>query len=118
MLSQPWHPSRALRIVGAVVLALSATSILHAQNATAPTGSQDPVSIDQIWQRASSKYDTARTALLEQVDSADHQGPFRPDWESLQKYEVPEWYRDAKFGIFIHWAPIPSQLSEMNGIHE
>ena len=31
------------------------------------------------------------------------QGPFRPDWESLQKYEVPEWYKDAKFGIFIHW---------------
>jgi alpha-L-fucosidase len=33
----------------------------------------------------------------------DNQGPFRPDWESLQKYNVPEWYKDAKFGIFIHW---------------
>jgi len=33
----------------------------------------------------------------------DHLGPFRPDWESLQKYEAPDWYRDAKFGIFIHW---------------
>ena len=33
----------------------------------------------------------------------DQQGPFRADWESLQKYEVPEWYKDAKFGIFIHW---------------
>src|SRR5207302_1597075 len=24
-------------------------------------------------------------------------------WESLKTYDVPEWYRDAKFGIFIHW---------------
>ena len=31
------------------------------------------------------------------------EGPFRADWESLQKYEAPEWYKDAKFGIFIHW---------------
>ena len=30
-------------------------------------------------------------------------GPFAPDWESLEKYEVPGWYQDAKFGIFIHW---------------
>ncbi|MGE5734455.1 MAG: alpha-L-fucosidase, partial [Acidobacteriota bacterium] len=41
--------------------------------------------------------------MLKKVDSADRQGPFRADWESLQKYEVPQWYKDAKFGIFIHW---------------
>ena len=28
---------------------------------------------------------------------------FQPTWESLQKYETPDWFRDAKFGIFIHW---------------
>ncbi len=42
-------------------------------------------------------------ALLKDVDSANAQGPFRADWESLQKFEAPDWYRDAKFGIFIHW---------------
>lgn len=31
--------------------------------------------------------------------------PFTPDWASLQKYTVPEWYRDAKFGIWAHWGP-------------
>ena len=31
------------------------------------------------------------------------QNPFQPNWESLKKYEIPEWFRDAKFGIFIHW---------------
>jgi alpha-L-fucosidase len=29
--------------------------------------------------------------------------PFEPSWDSLSKYQVPEWYKDAKFGIFIHW---------------
>lgn len=32
-------------------------------------------------------------------------GPFEPTWESLGHYEVPEWFRDAKFGIFAHWGP-------------
>jgi alpha-L-fucosidase len=30
-------------------------------------------------------------------------GPFRPDWDSLARYQVPDWYQNAKFGIFIHW---------------
>jgi alpha-L-fucosidase len=74
-----------------------------AQSATAPTVTQEPASIDQTWQKASSKYDSERATLLKKVDTVDQQGPFRADWESLQKYEVPEWYKDAKFGIFIHW---------------
>ncbi len=32
-------------------------------------------------------------------------GIFEPTWESLSKYEVPEWFRDAKFGIWAHWGP-------------
>jgi len=31
------------------------------------------------------------------------EGPFQPTWESLERYQVPQWYLDAKFGIFIHW---------------
>ncbi|MGB7848097.1 MAG: alpha-L-fucosidase [Candidatus Acidiferrum sp.] len=84
-------------------MATSALPSLHAQTASAPTSSEDPASIDQIWQKASSKYDSERSAVLKEVDNLDHQGPFRPDWESLEKYEAPEWYKDAKFGIFIHW---------------
>ncbi|MBT5872780.1 MAG: alpha-L-fucosidase [Candidatus Latescibacteria bacterium] len=30
-------------------------------------------------------------------------GPFQPDWSSLSAYQVPSWYKDGKFGIFIHW---------------
>lgn len=89
--------------VATILLLSSAVPMAHAQSATAPTATQAPASIDQIWQKASGKYDSERAALLKQVENADHQGPFRADWESLQKYEVPEWYKDAKFGIFIHW---------------
>lgn len=32
-------------------------------------------------------------------------GPFRPAWDSLQNYKVPDWFRDAKFGIWAHWGP-------------
>lgn len=33
-------------------------------------------------------------------------GPFQPTWESLgATYQVPDWYRDAKFGIWAHWGP-------------
>jgi alpha-L-fucosidase len=32
-------------------------------------------------------------------------GPFKPTWESLLQYDAPEWYQDAKFGIWAHWSP-------------
>ena len=72
-------------------------------SADGPTPSENPLAIDQTWRKASAKYDAARAALLQSVDRTNAEGPFRPDWESLQNYKVPEWYMDAKFGIFIHW---------------
>ena len=33
------------------------------------------------------------------------EGPFKPTLESLSAYQVPDWYRDAKFGIWAHWGP-------------
>ena len=32
-------------------------------------------------------------------------GPFAGTRESLAAYRVPEWFRDAKFGIWAHWGP-------------
>jgi hypothetical protein len=31
------------------------------------------------------------------------EAPFQPNWESLSQYKCPEWYKNAQFGIFIHW---------------
>jgi len=51
---------------------------------------------------------------LAHVDAATRAGPFKPDWNSLQAFRVPEWFRDAKFGIFIHWGPyaVPAFANE------
>jgi alpha-L-fucosidase len=35
--------------------------------------------------------------------SLSAQNPYTPDWPSLDSRPTPEWWKDAKFGIFIHW---------------
>ena len=40
---------------------------------------------------------------LEEIDQVIAKGNYQDTWESLQQYEQPRWFRDAKFGIFIHW---------------
>jgi alpha-L-fucosidase len=32
-------------------------------------------------------------------------GKFEPTWQSLQQYQIPDWFRNAKFGIWAHWGP-------------
>lgn len=32
-------------------------------------------------------------------------GPFRADAASIKTYQAPDWFRDAKFGIWSHWGP-------------
>ena len=40
---------------------------------------------------------------LKEIDQVIAEGKYQDTWESLQQYEQPRWFRDAKFGIFIHW---------------
>ncbi len=87
-----------------LLLLVVARPAAFAQSAAdAPTATESPEAIDHTWQKASAKYDDARAAILANVDRTNSDGPFRTDWESLQNYKVPDWYKDAKFGIFIHW---------------
>ena len=44
------------------------------------------------------------SSALAQQEKAEP-GKFSPTWESLSQYEVPEWFRNAKFGIWAHWGP-------------
>jgi alpha-L-fucosidase len=32
-------------------------------------------------------------------------GKFEATWESLSQYEIPEWFRNAKFDIWVHRGP-------------
>jgi alpha-L-fucosidase len=40
---------------------------------------------------------------LQEIGARIAEGPFSASWDSLESYTIPDWYQDAKFGIFIHW---------------
>lgn len=42
---------------------------------------------------------------VSEADEPMKKGKYEATWESLGQYEVPEWFRDAKFGIWAHWGP-------------
>lgn len=70
----------------------------------APTlGVKTAAEIDREWQQSVAKYDAERNRLLAEEVKQENDGPYRADWASLMKYQQPQWYKDAKFGIFIHW---------------
>lgn len=48
---------------------------------------------------------TSITATAQQNDVAVKTGEFSGDWQSLSAWECPEWFKDAKFGIWAHWGP-------------
>ena len=41
--------------------------------------------------------------LIEAVAYPQQAQKFEPTWESLKRHQVPEWFQDAKLGIFVHW---------------
>ncbi|WP_426587482.1 alpha-L-fucosidase [Mucilaginibacter sp. R-33] len=54
-------------------------------------------------------------ALAKHIHAADNllnsnhefmaSAPFKPSWDSLSSYQAPDWFRNAKFGIWSHWGP-------------
>ena len=51
---------------------------------------------------------------LRTIDEVISKGKFKDNWDSLSEFQVPEWYKKAKFGIFIHWGvyAVPAWGSE------
>jgi alpha-L-fucosidase len=43
--------------------------------------------------------------LVSPIPNLAGEGPYKATWDSMLQYEAPEWYRDAKFGIWAHWSP-------------
>ncbi len=42
-------------------------------------------------------------AYLDKINEVIAKGPYKDNWASLMEYPIPDWYQNAKFGIFIHW---------------
>ncbi|MBM3861625.1 MAG: alpha-L-fucosidase [Verrucomicrobia bacterium] len=43
--------------------------------------------------------------LASAVNTPIAKGPFKADMDSLKQYQCPDWFRDAKFGMWAHWGP-------------
>lgn len=51
-----------------------------------------------------SNSDSVKTdEILVLNESGTAKGLFEPTFESLEKFECPDWFRDAKFGLWAHW---------------
>lgn len=44
-----------------------------------------------------------RAAYLARIDQVNREGRYHPDWDSLATHPVPDWYREKRLGIFLHW---------------
>lgn len=42
---------------------------------------------------------------MPRINAAASAGVFQPSWSSLAAYKVPDWFRNAKFGMWAHWGP-------------
>lgn len=46
---------------------------------------------------------TALSVKSENIKKTPKQGPYLPNWDSIDSRPLPGWYDQAKFGIFMHW---------------
>ena len=46
-------------------------------------------------------------------------GVYEPTWESIRRHQAPQWFHDAKFGIFIHWGlySVPAWATPSGQLH-
>ncbi len=71
---------------------------------TMPAAAQAQQTADPVAERYPMDFNAQAVGKqLAKVERDIAAGPFKADWESLKQFRVPEWFRDAKFGIFIHW---------------
>jgi hypothetical protein len=114
-------PSIRRFLVSGLVLGVFATLPLavHAQapaSPTAPTASEDPVVIDQTWQKASAKYDAPRTTILNDVDRVAHRVRFVRTGNPSRNTRSPSGTRTPSLASSFTGASIPSRLLAASGI--
>jgi len=55
----------------------------------------------------------AKTNSLQKIAK----GPFEPTVSSLIQHQTPDWFRDAKFGIYTHWGPVAVGTARQHAGH-
>jgi len=51
---------------------------------------------------------------LNEIQAVIDHGPYKDNWDSLSGYPLAQWFKNAKFGLFIHWGvySVPAFESE------
>jgi alpha-L-fucosidase len=96
------------RRLAALALALSAALLAPALAGVAAAG--DPDAHDAYRHSTAELRDLEGARLLEaarksrqEMQAVIDAGPYRPAWDSLGRHPVPDWFVDAKLGIFYDW---------------
>ena len=101
----------AAMTAGGSLLLLAGASQLRAADAQAPEAAPPLVNPEWIKQAAKS-FAVKPPPPVPTTDEPSPTGPFKASWDSLEtQYQAPEWFRDAKFGIWAHWTAqcVPEQ---------
>ncbi len=106
----------ALFAIGAAALFPVAVFAQPAARAGAPIEETIVLTAPPAGQTAPRPRDTPEmvAAALKDIPAVPA-GPFKESWESIdQNYRDPEWFRDGKFGIMMHWGiySVPAHASE------
>jgi len=113
------HCATHILTAGAAVLCLALPPALRAQPAApaaTPVEETNAIKPPPTGPAARPPRDTPEmiAAALKDIP-APPPGPFGESWDSIEKnYQDPEWFRDGKFGIMMHWGiySVPAHASE------
>src|SRR5215472_8843292 len=103
-----------LNVLALALLCASGITFSQSLDPHAPTHEvKSAAEIDREWQNSVAQFNAKRSQILSDVDRQAEAGPHYPDWETLH-IDIPQWYKDAKFGIFIHWGvfSVPASQNE------
>jgi alpha-L-fucosidase len=86
-----------VKLIALLPVFLAFTPLLQAQSSAAPAAPQNSAA------NIARQVAKVRALTAVQPASARARAPFQANWASLASYRTPDWFRDAKFGIFLHW---------------
>ena len=62
-------------------------------------------SLDQLKDNFSEEMMLRAARMGEKIRDVNEKGIWKPDLKSIEEHQCPEWFNDAKFGMFIDWGP-------------
>ena len=64
-----------------------------------------PRTPDELWREETATVTERARAAQQDLHATIARGPFKGDHESIATHRAPEWFLDAKFGMFVDWGP-------------